>query len=47
MIQFTGKNPSWTAIWNCSAQCYQVYYKGQYMATKYKFSHLKVYSITN
>ncbi len=40
---YTGKNPNFTAEFNCQEQTYFVYYKDKLIATKYKFSDIQSY----
>lgn len=43
-MKLIGKNTDFTAIFDTTAQCYTVYYKGKFLiGNKYKYSEIKSY----
>lgn len=42
-MTFIGKNPDFTATWDCARQAYKIYKKGRYLLTVFNFSQANNY----
>ena len=42
-ISYIGNNDSFKVDWDCTNQCYNIYYKDKFLIKKYKFSDVQSY----